>query len=244
MMETEREAGVEGVNELMGFAEDLLEQRFRSESFECRLRPLSDVIAECEVEWIDLLKIDVQKAELEVLNGIREEHWPGIGQITMEVHDLDGRLRRIVRLLEERGFRVTVEQDELLRGSVLYNLFAVREGVAGPGEEARERQRQAFLRATQSGATSPARRVFGVAYAAPGSELERGLAEIWQWVLGVEKVGIDDDFFDLGGTSLAGLQVVHEVQERLGVELSPVALFAAPTVRTLARSLRSGEEEP
>ncbi|HJX29003.1 MAG TPA: FkbM family methyltransferase, partial [Thermoanaerobaculia bacterium] len=198
MMETEREAGVEGVGELMGFAEDLLEERFRSETFECRLRPLSDVIAECAVEWIDLLKIDVQKAELEVLHGIREEHWPRIGQIVMEVHDLDGRLERIVRMLEERGFRVAVEQDELLIGSVLYNLFAVGEGAAGPGEEARERQRQAFQIALRTEAAAQgARPVFGTAYAAPGSELERTLAEIWQRALHVERVGIDDDFFDL-----------------------------------------------
>lgn len=237
MMETEREAGVAGVGELMGFAEDLLEERFRSQTFECRLRPLSDVIAECQVEWIDLLKIDVQKAELEVLRGIREEHWPRIGQIVMEVHDLDGRLEHIVRMLEERGFRVTVEQDELLLGSVLHNLFAVREGAVGPGEEVRERQRQSFLRAIRGETAQAARPVFGVAYAAPKSELERALAGIWQRVLGVERVGIDDDFFDLGGTSLSGLQVVQEIQEGLGFELSPVALFATPTVRSLARSL-------
>jgi phthiocerol/phenolphthiocerol synthesis type-I polyketide synthase E len=236
MMETEREAGVEGVGELMGFAEDLLEGRFRSEAFECRLRPLSDVIAECRVEWIDLLKIDVQKAELEVLRGIREEHWPRIGQIVMEVHDLDGRLERIVRMLEERGFRVTVEQDELLFGSVLHNLFAVREGDAGPGEEARERQRQVFLRAVQAEAART-RPVFGTAYAVPTSELESALAGIWQRVLAVERVGIDDDFFDLGGTSLSGLQVAQEIQQTFGFELSPVALFATPTVRSLARSL-------
>jgi FkbM family methyltransferase len=233
MMEKEREAGVEGVGELMSFAEDLLEERFRSESFETRLRPLSDVIADCEVAWIDLLKIDVQKAELEVLQGIREEHWPIIGQIAMEVHDLDGRLERIVRLLEERGFRVAVEQDELLQGSVLYNLFAVREGT-GPEEGARERQKQAFLRSLRNDASSPARPVFGVEHVAPGSELERSLAGIWQGVLEIDNIGIDDNFFDLGGTSLSGLQVVKEIKSRLGVELSPVALFEAPTVRTLA----------
>lgn len=237
MMETEREAGVAGVGALMSFAEDLLEERFRSESFTCRLRPLSDVIEEEEVAWIDLLKIDVQKAELEVLQGIREEHWPRIGQIAMEVHDLDGRLERIVRLLEGRGFRVAVEQDELLQGSVLYNLFAVREG-AGPAEGARERQRQAFLRSLQSDVESrPARPVLGVEHVAPRSDLERTLVEIWERVLEVDSVGIDDNFFDLGGTSLSGLQVVQEIESQLGVELSPVALFEAPTVRTMARVL-------
>ncbi|MFP5285505.1 MAG: FkbM family methyltransferase, partial [Thermoanaerobaculia bacterium] len=235
MMEREREAGLEGVGELMGFAEDLLEERFRSETFECRLRPLSDVIAECGVEWIDLLKIDVQKAELAVLDGIREEHWPGIAQIVMEVHDLDGRLERIVRRLGERGFRVAVEQDELLAGSVLHNLFAVREG-AEPAEGVRERQRRAFLEAL-SRPEARARPVFGTGYAPPGSDLERSLAGIWQRVLQVGEIGIDDNFFDLGGTSLLGLQVAREVRDRHGVELSPVALFEAPTVRALARHL-------
>lgn len=216
MMEKEREAGVAGVAELMGFAEDLLEERFRSETFECRLRPLSDVIDEQRVGQIDLLKIDVQKAELAVLEGVRQVHWPLIGQIVMEVHDLDGRLERIVRMLRERGFGVTVEQDELLEGSVLHNLFAVREGAAGP-----------------------ARPVLGTAYAAAGSELERGIAEIWRRVLRVENLGIDDNFFDLGGTSLLGLQIVKEIQSGLGVELSPVAVFAAPTVRALARHVEA-----
>jgi FkbM family methyltransferase len=240
MMERERDAGVAGVGELMGFAEDLLEERFRSERFECRLRPLSSVIAECGVEWIDLLKIDVQKAEQEVLDGIREEHWPRIAQIGIEVHDLDGRLERTVRRLEGRGFRVAVEQDELLRGSVLYNLFAVRPG-ARPEDGARERQRQAFLRglAEQPAETGPARPVFGTAYAAPGSDSERRLAEVWQRVLQLDSVGIDDNFFDLGGTSLLGLEIVREVERRLGVELSPVAVFEAPTVRSFARYIDS-----
>jgi phthiocerol/phenolphthiocerol synthesis type-I polyketide synthase E len=227
-LEREREAGVEGVAELMGFAEELLEERFRSEAFECRLRPLSDVIEECGVERIDLLKIDVQKAELEVLRGLREEHWPRIGQVVLEVHDLEGRLGEIIALLVRRGFRVTVEQDELLRGSVLYNLFAVR-----------ERRREVTPGAGPTEAATPERGLLGVRYAAPEDDLERALAEIWSRALKVEGVGIDDNFFDLGGTSLLGLQIVRTMKGRLGVELSPVALFEAPTVRALARSLRS-----
>ena len=217
MMEKEREAGVAGVDELMGFAEDFLEERFRSETFQCRLRPLSSVIEEEGVTEIDLLKIDVQKAELEVLAGIREEHWPIIGQIVMEVHDLDGRLERIVRLLGERGFRVAVEQDELLQGSVLYNLFALRDRPYRP--------------------YSPYRPSLGVRHAPASTDLERALAEIWQRVLRAEDLGIDDNFFDQGGTSLQAMEIVKEIRERLGVDLSPVAVFEAPTVRKLAELL-------
>jgi acyl carrier protein len=129
-----------------------------------------------------------------------------------------------------------VEQDELVRGSVLYNLFAIGAG-AGPQENARERQRRAYRRQIEP--ASPMRPVFGVQYAAPGSELEGSIAEVWQRVLHVENLGIDDNFFDLGGTSLTGLQAVRELNRRLGVELSPMAIFEAPTVRILARSLQS-----
>jgi hypothetical protein len=145
-----------------------------------------------------------------------------------------------VRILEERGFRVPVEQDELLRGSVLFNLFAVRPGATAPAG-ARERQRRAFHRSLAEPASVPT--LSKVRRAAPGSALERSLVQIWRQALRIESLGIDDDFFDLGGTSLTGLEIVHEIRRRLGVELSPVAVFAAPTVRNLACRLAAEAEK-
>ncbi|HEX8475514.1 MAG TPA: FkbM family methyltransferase [Pyrinomonadaceae bacterium] len=118
--------GMEGMEQLMQHAEDLLEARFKSESFECRLRPLSEIIREEGVERIDLMKIDVQKSELDVLEGLDAADWPKVRQIVIEVHDLAGRLNQITTLLKERGFNVRVEQDDMYEGSILYNLFAVR----------------------------------------------------------------------------------------------------------------------
>lgn len=125
MMDRQRDEGMEGMDALMEFADELLDERFRAVEMECRLRPLSAVIREEGVQRIDFLKIDVQKAEMDVLRGIADEDWGRIRQIVMEVHDLDGRLEEVTRLLEARGFRVTVEQDEAVEGSVLFNLFAV-----------------------------------------------------------------------------------------------------------------------
>jgi FkbM family methyltransferase len=145
MMHREREAGMEGMDALMEYTDELLDERFRAVELECRLRPLSAVIREEGVRRIDLLKIDVQKAELDVLRGIEDGDWPRIRQVVMEVHDLEGRLGEIVQLLEARDFRVAVEQDEAVEGTVLYNLFAVsrtappresdplREAFGGPG---------------------------------------------------------------------------------------------------------------
>ena len=72
-----------------------------------------------------------------------------------------------------------------------------------------------------------------------GDELERRIAGIWERHLGVD-VGPEENFFDLGGNSLLGMQVIADVNRDLGVEVTPVALFESPTVRTLARQLSPG----
>ena len=117
-----RNAGEEG-SELL---EELLEERLTPERFECRLRPLSAVIREERVERIDLLKIDVEKGEMEALAGIAEDDWPKIRQVVVEVHDIERRLARVEELLRQRGFSLTVDQERSLLGSNLYLVYARR----------------------------------------------------------------------------------------------------------------------
>ncbi|NVJ08965.1 amino acid adenylation domain-containing protein [Myxococcus sp. AM001] len=69
--------------------------------------------------------------------------------------------------------------------------------------------------------------------AAPRSEVEETLAALWRDVLSVERVGIHDDFFELGGDSILGLQIVTRARAA-GIELSPKQLFQNPTVARLA----------
>ncbi|HEU4328871.1 MAG TPA: type I polyketide synthase, partial [Roseiflexaceae bacterium] len=71
----------------------------------------------------------------------------------------------------------------------------------------------------------------------PRAELERRLIGIWQRVLGVQQIGPNDNFFDLGGDSLSGMQLISELKRELHVQLAPVALFEAPSVSALARML-------
>jgi amino acid adenylation domain-containing protein/FkbM family methyltransferase len=116
---------------LLEHADELLRGRFDAEEYECLLRPLSAVIREQSIDRIDLLKIDVQRSELEVLAGIDAEHWSIIQQVVMEVHDASGqesagRIGLITSLLEAHGFRVVVEQDPLLKDTDRYNLYAGR----------------------------------------------------------------------------------------------------------------------
>jgi len=106
--------------------DQLLADRLISEDFTCPLKTLSQVIRDEAVQKIDLLKIDVEKGELDVLAGIDDSDWPKINQIVMEVHDLNGRVRQVRDLLAARGFNVNVQQDAMLNQTNLYNIYASR----------------------------------------------------------------------------------------------------------------------
>ncbi len=76
----------------------------------------------------------------------------------------------------------------------------------------------------------------GTDYRPPRSELERAIAAVWREVLGVDAVGVHDNFFDLGGHSLL-LAQAHSRLVALGHELALLDLFRHPTVDALARRL-------
>ncbi|HZF14277.1 MAG TPA: non-ribosomal peptide synthase/polyketide synthase [Thermoanaerobaculia bacterium] len=78
---------------------------------------------------------------------------------------------------------------------------------------------------------------------APGTPLEERLARIYGAVLGVERVSVEDDFFDLGGHSLLATQVVARVRQELAFELPVRALFEEPTIAGLARRI-AAEQQP
>ncbi|MFE1408604.1 amino acid adenylation domain-containing protein, partial [Streptomyces sp. NPDC058770] len=78
-------------------------------------------------------------------------------------------------------------------------------------------------------------------HVAPRTDVERALAAIWEDVLGVEQVGVHDDFFALGGDSISSLKVVSRLRGVLGTGLSPRALFDHPTVAALAGQIALDE---
>lgn len=67
-------------------------------------------------------------------------------------------------------------------------------------------------------------------YVAPRNELEQSVAEIWQSVLGIDKVGVNDRFVELGGHSLMAIQLAARVREMFEIELSVASLYKTPTV--------------
>lgn len=78
-------------------------------------------------------------------------------------------------------------------------------------------------------------------YVAPRNETEEALVHIWREVLGLEQVGVRDNFFDIGGHSLLATQVVSRVREHFNVDLALSALFEEPTIENIALHLLQAE---
>ena len=74
-------------------------------------------------------------------------------------------------------------------------------------------------------------------YVAPSTDTERAVVEIWQELLGVDRIGIHDDFFELGGHSLLGTQVIARVREQFNVDFPLRLIFEATTPERFARLL-------
>ncbi len=91
---------------------------------------------------------------------------------------------------------------------------------------------------TQTGPALSAGRA-GDSYVAPTDDVERLVAEIWQKLLGVERVGLYDNFFMLGGHSMLGAQLLSLLRSSFQVEVPLPSLFEAPTVAGMAERIRA-----
>jgi amino acid adenylation domain-containing protein/FkbM family methyltransferase len=131
------------------YADDLMAGRFEREQFKCQLRTISEIISENDIERIDLLKIDVEKSELDVLKGIKDADWKRINQLVIEVHDGAGQLQEITRLLKRHGFDFVVDQDEVVQDTDLYNIYAIH--------PSRDKRRMGIAAAAKINAASQAR---------------------------------------------------------------------------------------
>jgi FkbM family methyltransferase len=105
--------------------DELLEDRFQARTETAHLRTLSTIIDEERLERIDLLKINVEKSELDVLHGLGPGDWSRIRQLVIEV-DQQAHVEPITTLLAQQGYDVLVEQDPLLRNTQLCYVYAIR----------------------------------------------------------------------------------------------------------------------
>ena len=96
-------------------------------SYKCPVTTISSVIEQYEIENIDLLKIDVERAENAIIRGIDDKHWERIRQIVVEVHDQGGREHETMRdQLARRGYETVLDIEDGLENSAIYSLTARR----------------------------------------------------------------------------------------------------------------------
>lgn len=126
ILKNRAESGSLSGERLSSYTDELFQERFQYQEIECQVQTISDVMHAHALTTIDLLKIDAQKSELDIILGIRQEDWPKIRQLVLEVHDIEGRLAHIRELLEQQGYAVAMDQDTEVKGSILYYLYARR----------------------------------------------------------------------------------------------------------------------
>jgi FkbM family methyltransferase len=109
--------------------ESLATLRLTKQIYKCDVKPLSNILRESDVERIGLLKIDVEKAELDVLESIEDDDWRRIDQLVVEVHNIDNRLQRVCELFRARGYEVQCKQGSAFSQTNLYDTFAYKKNV-------------------------------------------------------------------------------------------------------------------
>ncbi len=88
---------------------------------------LSEFLETHRLARVDLLKIDCEGFELDVLEGLRAEHWPRVRQVVVEVNDQDGRADRIEALLRDHGFtEIARRHEDAFADTPHVNLYAQR----------------------------------------------------------------------------------------------------------------------
>lgn len=96
----------------------------------CRLVTISETIDEYQVPRIDLLKIDAEGAEFDIIDAIREHHWPLIKQTIIEVHDGPDAAKRMESLIQARGF-ITALEKAAEATDYVWLVYGCRASVAG-----------------------------------------------------------------------------------------------------------------
>ena len=110
-----------------GVVQFALRRALRPLAVTCEMRTLSRFVRERGIQRIDFLKIDVEKAELDVLRGIEPEDWRKIRQVVVEVHDIGDNIRTITSLLGQNGLsEIAVSQAPTLAYSNIHLVAASR----------------------------------------------------------------------------------------------------------------------
>lgn len=152
----------------------------------------------------------------------------------------------VIRPGPELGFKLIYHRSRADSSTIVSLMEQLRMLIAGIPEGAAGRL-SAMLdllpAASKGSATHVPRAAARGLYIAPASEMEQKVAAIWQDLFQVERVSLDENFFDLGGHSLLLVQAHQRLRESLRADLNIVALLQYPTVKALAQYLGGGPKD-
>ena len=80
------------------------------------------------------------------------------------------------------------------------------------------------------------------AYRAPATAVEKALALLWEKTLGIQPIGIDDDFVELGGDSIEAIQIQHAIHRDFDLRIKNTEFLAGPTIAALAALIAARSE--
>ncbi|PHM11564.1 condensation domain-containing protein [Nostoc sp. 'Peltigera malacea cyanobiont' DB3992] len=186
----------------------------------------------------DLVKIRGFRVELGEVEAVLSKH-PQINQAIAKVHGESAREKYLVAyFVPIPGETITVEQlrtylTKQLPDYMIPSAFVEMESF--PLTPNGKVNRRALPEPTTS------RPELGQTFVEPRTPTEEILAGIWRDVLGLEQVGIYDNFFDLGGHSLLATQVIALTRKAFGIELPLLSLFESPAIAPLAQKIATAK---
>jgi amino acid adenylation domain-containing protein len=182
------------------------------------------------------VKIRGMRVELEEIEAAIARH-PGVSEAAVFAREQESGERRLAACvapadgLTAAGLRAFLKES--LPGHMTPTEFAFLDAL--PRTRSGKIDRPALASVATFGTAE------GLDFVEPRTELEAEVAAVWRELLGVERVGIYDNFFDLGGHSLLATQVVNRLRQEHAVELQLRDFFESPTVADLALLVEAGQ---
>lgn len=247
------------------YADELTRRAAVTERFEVETISISEFLSRAGITQVNLLKVDVEKSEMNLLRGIRPEDWSRIDQVAMEVHSDDLR-DQCCACLEKHGFNVIKDQAPDRIGTNLSYLYAIRNRHAqahppspktfGPPLLTAAELR-CFVRG-QIGSTIPLDFIFldrlpesnfpeptstntdfDPIETEPSNPFQLQISQLWKEILGSKEIGVHDKFFAAGGNTFLGEAFLARIEENFGVRLPPDTFLENPTIAALSERVET-----